>query len=343
MSTTLNNLIIGSLRLINVIKANESPSPDDMRISLEAFDAMLDSWSNDRLMVYTINQQIFNTIGGQAVYQMGPCQNILTFGNIVGGSFYANGVYVNVPVISNTGTGKDATAIVTVANNAVTTITISQNQSGPADLTEGGGYGYLVGDTITVSNTQLGGFGSGFTAKVATTTGGDWAIERPLRIEQAYVIWNDPMSAQALDLNMSNLTDSEWASIPIKNTPSNFPFSYYDNGNFPIKSISVWPVPTQSTGIRFWLRQPLVDFTNLNEIVQYPPGYERAFRFNLACELAAEFGKEIPPRIEQIAHESKGEIAKLNADPQYQTGDGGLSKGRRSFNYITGGFVAWPR
>jgi hypothetical protein len=143
---------------------------------------------------------------------------------------------------------------------------------------------------------------------------------------------------------MSMLNDAQYAAIAVKQTPSTFPFSFYDNGNFPLKTISVWPVPTLNTGIRLWLREPLIDFSDLNAIVSYPPGYERAFRFCLAVELAPEFGKTIPSEVLGTAIKSKTDLAMMNSVPQYMSGDGGLNRERKSFNWISGGFVPFgPR
>lgn len=243
MATSVRELITGALRLINVIQANETPSEDDMSVALSAFDAMIQSWSNDSLMIYSINPYLFNTVGGQQNYTMGP--------------------------------------------------------------------------------------------------GGDWNIDRPMEIKQAYVVWNT--GAQAVDLPIILCNDAQFASIAVKSTPSTFPFALYDNGNYPLKTITVWPIPTVPTPIRFWLHQPLVDFSNLDAQVQYPPGYERAFRFNLACEVAVEWGKEVSEMVMHTAGESKKEIAKLNAVPQYMSGDGAMGQERQRWNWITGNFSGWGR
>lgn len=213
--------------------------PDDMQVSLQALDQMIDSWSNDRLMIYTISPYVFNTVGGQQTYTLGP--------------------------------------------------------------------------------------------------GGDWNIDRPMEIEEAYVRWNTG-TPQAVDIPVGLLTDAEYASIGVKQTPSAFPFLIYDNGDYPLRTIFTFPVPNQTTEIVLWLRQPLIDVTNLDGQVMYPKGYERAFRFNLACEVAAEFMKEIPSRVELVAEASKADIARLNFNPRYAAGDGGLNGGKKTWNYVTGNF-----
>lgn len=87
--------------------------------------------------------------------------SIRTFKTLVGGSSYVNGTYYNVPTINQTSiNGKNATVNVTVSGGAVTAVTLIS-----------GGEGYAVDDTITVSNSYLGGAGSGFTINVATLCG----------------------------------------------------------------------------------------------------------------------------------------------------------------------------
>jgi len=80
------------------------------------------------------------------------------------GSGYVSGTYYGVPVSG--GYGNSASATVTVSSGSVTDVTI----------TNGGAY-YLVGDTITFSNTYLGGSGTAFTGavgSVSNSTGRTW-------------------------------------------------------------------------------------------------------------------------------------------------------------------------
>lgn len=85
---------------------------------------------------------------------------ILTLGTLVGGTGYNAGLsslYNLVPLTGGTGTG--ALAIITVTLGVVTACNIAQNSQGG---------GYSVGDTLSASNANLGGSGSGFTVKVLT-------------------------------------------------------------------------------------------------------------------------------------------------------------------------------
>ena len=78
--------------------------------------------------------------------------------SLVPGSGYVNNTYTAVPLTGGTGTGAQATIVVSGA--AVTSVTISAP-----------GSAYVVGDTLSASNTHLGGSGSGFSIKVQTIGG----------------------------------------------------------------------------------------------------------------------------------------------------------------------------
>jgi hypothetical protein len=269
--------------------------------------------------------------------------------------------------------------------------------------------------------------------------GADWNIPRPMAIEQAYAIWQESTSLQRVDLPIALLNDAQYASISVKNTPSSFAFGLYDDGSYPWRNITLWPIPTVPTQVALWLRQPLIDLTNnsisqlsnlqggsgytngvysgialyggqgsgatanitvaggsvtvvtlvnpgqdyatydsltqyplfedtptsnppaplgngtgftiqvastqsaLDAPINYPPGYTDAFVYNLALRIADDFKRAPSDYIIARATETKKELMKLNARPQYRSGDGGLSVARLPFNWITGGFVPWTR
>jgi hypothetical protein len=165
--------------------------------------------------------------------------------------------------------------------------------------------------------------------------GGDWDIERPMNIQQAYVHYQATGSSQIVDLPIALLNDAQYAAIAVKNTPSTFPTALYDNGNYPLRTISFFPVPNQSQQVTLWLWQPLASFTNINEPFSFPPGYLRAFRFALAVELAAEFGKDVPPVVSETAIKAVAELKNLNSVPQIMTCPSGMQSSGRTWNWIT--------
>jgi hypothetical protein len=70
-----------------------------------------------------------------------------------GGSGYVNGTYTNVPLIGGSGSGAQATIV--VSGGSVSAVVLTT-----------GGSGYMIGDILSTSNTNLGGSGSGFNIQI---------------------------------------------------------------------------------------------------------------------------------------------------------------------------------
>ncbi|HEU4901178.1 MAG TPA: hypothetical protein VFT06_00260 [Flavisolibacter sp.] len=72
------------------------------------------------------------------------------------GSGYVNGTYNNVPLTGGTGSGAQATIV--VSGGAVASVTMTAS-----------GTGYVAGDVLSASNTNLGGSGSGFSLTLSSS------------------------------------------------------------------------------------------------------------------------------------------------------------------------------
>lgn len=72
MSTTAQQIINRSLRIIGVIGAGETPSGEDSADALTVLNQMLESLSLQGLSAYRCPQETFNLVAGQASYTVGP-------------------------------------------------------------------------------------------------------------------------------------------------------------------------------------------------------------------------------------------------------------------------------
>jgi hypothetical protein len=111
--------------------------------------------------VYTPAPTTTNSVRGSGatlqVTVIGPGP-IATLGTIVGGSGYNNFSYTAVPLTGGTGTGAQATVV--VSGGFVAQVFVTNP-----------GTGYTVGDVLSANNANLGGFGAGFSVPVASTNG----------------------------------------------------------------------------------------------------------------------------------------------------------------------------
>jgi len=75
---TANDLIARALRLINVLASGEIPQANEAQDALNTLNNMLDSWSTQRMQIFTVtrtavdvNGQPFNLVAGKQAYTMG--------------------------------------------------------------------------------------------------------------------------------------------------------------------------------------------------------------------------------------------------------------------------------
>jgi hypothetical protein len=156
---------------INLAAQNSNGS-----VGTQAYQTQLYCQGGSNIIFDCAGAQLKSTItGGGIGFLFDNCQNIsvlnpsvtgtqvqttgvVTLGAITGGTLYVNGTYADVPLTGGTGNGAHATIV--VAGGAVTSVTI---------IYPGGGY--VVNDTLSASNANLGGAGSGFSVPVTSVTG----------------------------------------------------------------------------------------------------------------------------------------------------------------------------
>lgn len=67
--TTVNDILKGSLRLIGQLAEGEDPSPETAQDALTAFRAMIESFNNESLTIYQIQEEVFTLTAGLPTYR----------------------------------------------------------------------------------------------------------------------------------------------------------------------------------------------------------------------------------------------------------------------------------
>lgn len=186
--------------------------------------------------------------------------------------------------------------------------------------------------TLTIRNFSL----TPGTQTYTFGTGGTFNAARPPRIEYANIVsLNNP--SQPLELPLEMLTDSGWSQIPVKNVSSALPLKMYDDGGFPLRNISFWPIPNVAVQVNFYCWTALSSFSDLFTDTLFPPGYLEALRYNLAVRLAPEWQRPVDPTVAAMAIQSKQRIKSINAPLLELECDKFLvSPDKRIFNWLTG-------
>jgi hypothetical protein len=107
---------------------------------------------------------------------------------------------------------------------------------------------------------------------------------------------------------------------------------------FPDITMSIYPRPTRELEWHFVSVQKLDEPANLATNLYYPPGYLRAFTYNLAMEIAPEFGVEPSPQVMRIAMTSKRDLKRINNPDDIMSLPYAIVANRQRFNVYAGNY-----
>ena len=138
---------------------------------------------------------------------------------------------------------------------------------------------------------------------------GDFVGNRPVLLDDA-TYFRDPSNNISFGIKIIN--QQQYDGIAVKTVTSTYPQVIWVNMDMPNMDMYIYPVPTKALEWHFISVTELVEPATLATTLVIPPGYLRAFRFNLACEIAAEFGVEPPATVQRIAMSSKRNIKRIN-------------------------------
>ena len=237
MSTTAGDQINGALRLIGQLAEGETPSAATSQDALTAMNQMIDSWSIERLAVFSTQDQMFMWPPGAISRTLGPT------GNFVG----------NRPVLLD-----DSTYFRDPANN--------------------------------------------------------------------------------ISFGIKILNQQQYNGIAVKTVTSTYPQVIWINMNYPDIEMYVYPVPTKVLEWHFVSVSELTQPATLATVLSFPPGYLRAFRYCLACEIAAEFGVEPSPQVSRIAMTSKRNLKRINNPDDIMSLPYSIVGTRQRYNIFAGNY-----
>jgi hypothetical protein len=164
---------------------------------------------------------------------------------------------------------------------------------------------------------------------------GDFNGNRPILLDDA-TYFKDPASGISYGIKMIN--QQQYDGIAVKTVTSTYPQVLWINMSYPNIEMYVYPVPTKVLEWHFISVEELTQPATLTTTLAFPPGYLRAFRYNLACEIAAEFGVEPPPTVARIAMTSKRNLKRINNPDDIMSLPYSIVGTRQRFNIFAGNF-----
>lgn len=292
--TTPSDVVNKALSDIGALAAGETPDPNIANDAFDTLNDMLDQWSNQKMMLFCVQEVIHELTGGTFVYTIGQ-------GGNVGCSF----------------TGSIAGTTLTVTAITSGALSVGQILSGT---------GITSGTSITSYGTGRGGNGTsalGTYLLNITNTFSSGAITSyaptPLRINSALVRVVNSLTG-TLDYPVAVITSEEYELIGIKTLSGPWPRALYYQHSVPLGVINYWPNPSQGE-MHLFCDTILNRFASITQTIILPPGYMMAMRWGLAELLLPSYGKNdqtIIGMVKQYAAQGRSFLKRTNMQPQQQ-------------------------
>jgi hypothetical protein len=164
---------------------------------------------------------------------------------------------------------------------------------------------------------------------------GDFVGNRPVLLEDS-TYFRDPSTNVSFGIKFIN--QQQYDGIAVKTVTSTYPQVMWINMEYPNIQMTIYPKPTRDLEWHFISAQTLNEPATLVTDILLPPGYLRAFRYNLACELAPEFGVEPSRQVQRIAMVAKRNIKRINNPDDIMSLPYSLVATRQRFNVYAGNY-----
>ena len=323
------DIISGALKDIGALEAGEVPTADAAQDALNMLNLLVDQWSNENMMVFNIQELIWNVVPGQVQYTIGPNH---TTQNFIGAQFTGS---ISGNVLTVTAINQGAV----VVNQYLSGSGITDGTKIVSTLTGAGGNVNEVG-TYLLNIT--------YTSPVASQVIQAY-YSKPLNINSAYVRINtsgsgSPILNGGIDYPIAILALENYNSIGLKTLSGPWPKGLYFNANEDSGNVFLWPNPSQGE-VHMFAETLFRNYTSLYDDATLPQGYTLALRWCLAERLMPMYGKVNPVLITQISNfaaQAKATLKSTNMAPmrvsRYQ--DALLMSRAKDAGWIlTGGFT----
>jgi hypothetical protein len=164
---------------------------------------------------------------------------------------------------------------------------------------------------------------------------GNFVGNRPILLDDS-TYFRDAATNVSYGIKMIN--QQQYNGIAVKTVTSTYPQVLWINMTYPDIEMYVYPVPLRPLEWHFVSVEELTQPAVLATTLSFPPGYLRAFKYNLACEIAAEFGVEPSPQVSRIAMTSKRNIKRINNPDDVMAMPYGIVANRQRYNIYAGNF-----
>ena len=158
---------------------------------------------------------------------------------------------------------------------------------------------------------------------------------RPVTVDDSSY-FRDPATGISYGIKLIN--QQQYDGIAVKTVTSSYPQVMWINMEHPDIKMTIYPVPTRNIEFHIISAEELLQPALLATELAFPPGYLRAFKYNLACEIAPEYGIEPPITVQRIAMTSKRNLKRINAPEDVMALPYSIVGTRQRYNIFAGNY-----
>jgi hypothetical protein len=130
---------------------------------------------------------------------------------------------------------------------------------------------------------------------------------RPVHIESASV------ACGGIDSPLEIVDSVGWEATTEKQAASVYVKKLFCDYGYPTATVYIAPIPRLSGTLEIWCYVPIPQFTDINQTIDLPPGYEIAIRTNFAVLMEPEYPRsQMDPTLPAQAQMYKASIVQLN-------------------------------
>ena len=144
------------------------------------------------------------------------------------------------------------------------------------------------------------------TASYTIGEGGDFDTVRPNQVLGGYI------KDGGYDYRVETIFEGPYRRL-VNKTLVERPRHMFYQPEYPLGIMNLYGTPDSAYDYHFWSSKPLTEITKPFDALVLPPEYRRMFIFNLAVDMAPEYGKAIPPAVAMVARSSYRNVISLNA------------------------------
>lgn len=167
------------------------------------------------------------------------------------------------------------------------------------------------------------------TASYAVGASATWDTTRPLQEPEGAFI-----RLGSVDYGLT-FRPMEWYNgLSIKAVQARPTYASYER-SYSSGTIWLWATPDAVYSVYLSIQRQLSSLATLDTAFSCPPGYLRALRYVMACDLAPQYNLPVDPRVENTKNDAVAAIKRTNAPLSFSGYDDALLA-RPTFNYNIG-------